>query len=467
MRTLLIIALSYAVGTCSSPPSLLEQVKLSGEFRVVTRNSPVTFYYGPEEARGIDYELARGFAERLGVELRIYLADQFWEIFPDVAQGKAHVGAAGLTITEPRRSLVDFGPPYQIVTQQLIYRRGTTRPKSIDDLLGGRLEIIASSAHVRLLERARREQPLLSWIENPEAGAEDLLRSVSTGDIDYTIMDSNFFSLLRPFHPDTRAAFSLGGESEIAWALPKGEDTSLRESISAYFAELEASGELQELLDRYYRAGRDFDYVGSRTFVRHFHSRLPQYRSLFTEAAEELDLDWRLLAAMAYQESHWNPEAVSPTQVRGIMMLTRHTAEMMEVEDRTDARESIMGGARYFVRVLNKVPERIPEPDRTWLAVAAYNVGFGHLEDARVITELQGGDPDQWKDVRERLPLLSQQQWYERVPRGFARGEEPVLYVDNVQRYHDFLRWMTATEPDGAEAPAVLSELTAPLEEAL
>src|SRR5690606_27155282 len=197
-------------------------------------------------------------------------------------------------------------------------------------------------------------------------------------------------------------------------------------------------------------------YVGSRAFVRHFEARLPLYRDLFKAAAEATGTDWRLLAAMAYQESHWNPEATSPTGVRGMMMLTERTADMMGVKDRLDAAESIMGGARYFKRVLGKIPERIPEPDRSWLAVAAYNVGFGHLEDARILTESQGGDPDDWTAVRERLPLLSEEEWHRRVPRGYAPGGQAVTYVDNVQQYYELLMWM------GSREAVTTSEITIP-----
>ena len=427
---------------------------LTGEFRVVTRNSPATFYYGPDEPRGIDYELAKGYADRLGVELRIYIADQFWQIFPDVDSGKAHIGAAGLSVTEPRLDLVDFGPPYQSIQQQVIYRRGARRPRELADLVGGRVEVLAGSAYVGLLEQARTEEPLLTWVENADDSIEELVRRVATGEIDYTIVDSNIFDLLRHSQPDARAAFNLGPETPIAWALRKTPDSSLRESVSAYFAELHATGELQEILDRYYfDAEDDFDYVGSRAFVRHFHTRLPAYRDLFVQAGMESNVDWRLLAAMAYQESHWNPQAVSPTGVRGMMMLTRTTARMIGVENRTSASESILGGGTYFRQILNKVPDRIPEPDRTWLAVAAYNVGYGHVEDARIITESQGGNPDAWQDVRERLPLLSDPRWYEHLPRGFARGSEPVLYVDNVRRYYEILLWMTADEMVEDEEP--------------
>ena len=134
------------------------------------------------------------------------------------------------------------------------------------------------------------------------------------------------------------------------------------------------------------------------------------------------------------------------TGVRGMMMLTEHTANMMEVGDRHDARSSVLGGAHYYLRVRRKVPERIGEPDRSWLAVAAYNLGFGHLEDARILTQMQGADPDQWEEVRERLPLLSDKAWFSRVQRGFAPGQTAVKYVDNVRRYYEILMWLDSHE---------------------
>jgi membrane-bound lytic murein transglycosylase F len=424
---------------------VLEQITSRGVLRVVTRNTPAAFYYGSDEPRGIEYELARGFAERLGVDLRIYIADQFGQVFPDVVTGKADIAAAALTVADARKEAVTFGPAYQDVQQQVIYRRGAKRPRKAADLLGGRLEVVAESAHAALLEQVRREEPMLTWIEDTQVGAEELLRKVAAGEIDYTIADSHVFALLRHFYPDVRVAFNLGPTNHVAWVLPKKAE-ELRESIAAYFAEIEATGELQRIFDRYYFASREFDYVGSRAFVRHYSTRLPQYREFFREAELATGVDWRLLAAMAYQESHWNPDAVSPTGVRGMMMLTEHTATMMDVENRDDARTSIIGGARYFTRVVRKVPERIAEPDRTWLAVAAYNVGFGHLEDARILTQTQGASPDSWVEVRERLPLLSEEQWYKRVQRGYAPGSQAVTYVDNVRRYYEILMWMERRE---------------------
>ncbi len=443
MRALAAVVMSLMLGTCASPPSVLDRILRSGELRVVTRNTPAAFYYGADEPRGIEYELARGFAERLGVGLRIYIADR---VYPDLTSRKADIAAASLTVADSRKDTITFGPAYQDIQPQLIYRVGSRRPHDLADLRG-RLEVAAGSPHAALLRSLRDEAPLLTWVEDADVGAEELLRQVADGEIDYTIADSNLFELLRHFYPDLRVAFSVGPKNQVAWALPKDADSeTLRERIASYFAEIQATGQLDNILDRYYFPTREFDYVGSRAFMRHIETRLPRYRDYFRQAARATGTDWRLLAAMAYQESHWDPDAVSPTGVRGLMMLTRHTAGMMDVADRADPETSIVGGARYYKRVLHKVPQRIHDPDRTWLAVAAYNLGYGHVEDARIIAQTQGASPDSWEQVRARLPLLSDEQWHRRVQRGYAPGEQAVAYVDNVRRYYEILMWMDSRD---------------------
>ena len=446
VRALFFVLLGVLLGSCSSPPRVLDQILALGELRVLTHNGPATFYYGSDEPRGLEFELARGFAARLGVDLKIVVEDRLGSLIPGLRSGgRAHIGAASIAVTGPRQELVAFGPAYGEVVQQVVYRRGTKRPRSFADLVGGSIEVRAGSAHAELLDAAREDHPELIWREDPRASVEELIRRVDEGLVDYTIVPSNLFGLLRHSYPEARAAFTIGEKYRIAWALPKGAH-ALREQVAAYFAEIEATGELDRLLDRYYFAARDFDYVGSRAFLRHMEARLPAFRPHFEEAERLTGIDWRLLAAIGYQESHWDPDAVSPTGVRGLMMLTEDTASMMEVENRGDPRESAIGGGLYFRNVLAKIPERIQEPDRTWLAVAAYNLGFGHLEDARIITEIQGGDPDRWDHVRERLPLLADEAWYSRVKRGYARGNVAVHYVDNVRRYHELLMWLADRE---------------------
>jgi membrane-bound lytic murein transglycosylase MltF len=168
---------------------------------------------------------------------------------------------------------------------------------------------------------------------------------------------------------------------------------------------------------------------------------LPLYQKWFEEAALQSSQDWRLLAAIGYQESKWNPEASSASGAKGLMQLTTDTATATDVTNPADPRQSIFGGARYFGQVYAKIPTHVPEPDRTWFALAAYNIGYGHLEDARVLAQKAGRDADSWDDVRKFLPLLEQQEWYTQTENGYARGWEPVRYVDNVRDYRDMLEW--------------------------
>ncbi len=182
-------------------------------------------------------------------------------------------------------------------------------------------------------------------------------------------------------------------------------------------------------------------YEDTWQFHQDLAARLPQYRAWFEEASQQTGVDWRLLAAIGYQESKWDPEAQSSMGASGMMMLTSDTADSLGVEDRSDAHESILAGARYFQEVRDKVPAHIPEPDRTWLAIAAYNVGYGHVEDARRLAQMRGKNPDSWQDVREQLPLLADETWYDRLKHGFARGAEPAQFVDRIQRFLKLLEW--------------------------
>ncbi|MDX1561818.1 MAG: transporter substrate-binding domain-containing protein, partial [Gammaproteobacteria bacterium] len=275
MRAFSAVVLGAFLGSCAPPPSLLDQIRSSGELRIITENSPTTFYYGAEERFGIEYELASAFADRLGVRLSLRTADEFWQLFPAVGTERAHIAAAGIIVTDPRRDIVDFGPGYQNVSAQLIYRMGQTRPRNLADVVGGQIEVEAATSHVGMLNQAARDVPELSWTENRNANAESLMRRVAAGDIDYAVVNSNEYKLLRHYYPEVRVAFTLDTGAELAWALPKGAD-DLREAVSAFFAEIEATGELQRILDRYYYAARDFDFVGSRAFVRHLNERLPQ-----------------------------------------------------------------------------------------------------------------------------------------------------------------------------------------------
>lgn len=435
--------LCLLVGTCQRLPPTLEQIRTLGELRVVTRNSPTAYYLGANGPEGPEYDLMRQFAAELGVALYVYTVPGFADIREQIANGGAHLAAAGLTINDAWGDAMAFGPPYQQVRQHLIYRQGRPKPRSLKDINGTHLEVAAGSAQAETLRRVRDRFPDLAWVERGRGDSLDLLGDVAEGAIDYTIVDSTEFALGRNYYNRVRVGFDLMAGESLAWVM-NSRDASLKQRVSRFFADITRSGRLAAVLDRYYGKSDRFDYVGPRSFLRDVQNRLPRYRAWFEEAAESVGEDWRLIAAIGYQESHWLPDAVSPTGVRGLMMLTEDTAQQIGVTDRVDPRQSIFGGARYYAMVRAKIPQRIPDPDRTWLALAAYNVGFGHLEDARILTQMHGRNPDSWQDVRAFLPLLAQEYWYTQTKRGYARGWEPVRYVDNIRGYLDILEWVAA-----------------------
>jgi membrane-bound lytic murein transglycosylase F len=446
-----IVALSLMLGTCSRLPGSLEQVRLLGAVRIVTRNSPLAYYEGAAGPEGPEYELARDFARMLGVRLELSFAGSAAAALESVARNQAHVAAAGIVANDLRRERVMFGPVFQRIDQHVVYRVQDRLPEGPEDLVGRQIVVSRNSTHAASLRRLAKDWPDLQWTEVDDSDSLDLLARVASGKADLTIADSTEFSLGRHFHPDLRPAFKLAESEAVAWALsPTGRD--LLPEVERFFAEIEAAGVLADILERNRRALVRFNRVDAANFVASVRERLPQYQAWFQEAAVETGLDWRLLAAIGYQESRWDEHAVSPTGVQGVMMLTAETAARVGIQDRIDPRESILGGARYFRLVERTIPKRIEDPDRTWLALAAYNVGYGHLEDARVLTQKRGQDPDSWPDVRATLPLLAQERYFSKLRRGYARGWEPVGFVRNVQTYAELLRWMIADEP--ASAPA-------------
>jgi len=456
MRTAGIIIFALVMSTCSRPPTSLEEVLSSGELRVLTRNSPTTFYEGAVGFDGLEYQLATGFADFLsakygrGIEAVFSTDDQFQELLPSIARGQAHILAAGMTITPEREAVVDFGPVYQTVSQQLIYRLDSSRPANIDTLGDKHLEVIAGSSYVDTLLNIQQLIPYLDWTENEAAEISELLVGVDSKEIDLTVADSNEFAVHRLYMPDLRVARDLKTNDKLAWAFGPYRTAQLQADAGEYFAKIHANGTLEQLVDRFYGHTDRFDYVGTRKFIRHYETRLEPYLDTFIAASEETGMDWRLLAAIAYQESHWDPKAVSHTGVRGMMQLTRVTADSLGVNDREDPAEAIPAGARYFAQLHERLKD-VPEPDRTWFTLAAYNVGIGHLRDARVLTKRRGGDPKRWLDVRESLPLLAIRKHYINLPHGYARGWEPVQHVSNIRTYFEILNWLTQDDETGTD----------------
>lgn len=445
------------LGACVEKPSTLERVKEDGVLRVITRNSPATYFQDRNGETGFEYELVKRFADDLGVKLEIETADSLDDLFDQLGKPSGPVlAAAGLVSSEKRTAQAKFSHPYLEVTPQVIYRNGRSRPTNVKGLIGKKIMVLKGSSHADQLAELKKQNPTLEYEESDAVEVVDLLRMVDEGQIDLTLVDSNELAMNQVYFPNVRVAFDLGDSRDQRWALAPGEDNSLLNEVNEFLDKAQKNGTLQRLKERYYGHVDVLGYVGAYTFAQHLQQRLPKYEKHFRASSKVEQVDWRLLAAIGYQESMWQPEVTSKTGVRGLMMLTQRTAQAMGVSNRLDPKQSIQGGAKYFVLIKSQLDDSIKEPDRTWFALAAYNVGSGHLEDARMLAKREGLNPNKWLDVKKMLPRLSQKQWYRKTRYGYARGGEPVHFVANIRRYYDILTWVTQPQLEGQVAEGSL-----------
>lgn len=419
---------------------------------VVTSNGPNTYYVKNEdEYAGFEYDLVHLFAKELGPEfsVKFVIADQLGKVIPTLLSGKAHFAAANLSITPQRAEVVKFGPSYLDVQQHIAFGIDQTpSPKSLTELIGKHIHVPKGSSYAERLKFLQASNPLLTWQET--GSTDELLEQVNMGVLDYTVADDRMIDILQNFYPNIGKGMALAEPEQIAWAFPTSGDPWLYAKSVDFFKRIQQDGRLKNLIDRYYGHTERLDPVDVSKFLQLTHTTLPKYAALFKQGQELTDIDWRLLASISYQESHWDPFNTSPTNVRGMMMLTEQTADAMDVTDRLDAKQSILGGAKYINILKRQVPERIPEPDRTWMALAAYNIGFAHLEDARVLASRMKLNPDSWADIKTTLPLLNKAQYYSTVKFGYASGGAPVIFVESIRTYYGILEKYQAAHQSGA-----------------
>jgi len=424
----------------------IDALKKQGELIVLTRNAPTTWYQGREGEVGFEHDLIQSFAKLHGLKVKFKIVDNFEQLIKQIQNGEAHIAAAGITKTEARinKGYV-FGPEYQQVQQQVVCRRSKRAvPKKIEDLLSRTIAVIKSSSYSESLQKLKLEYSDLKWDEVTESSTEQLLERVWKKEIDCTISDSNITRISRRYYPELVTAFSVKKKEPLAWVIaPKWK--GIKDSVTEWLEIIKSSSEFATIDERYYGHIQLYDFVDNRSFNRRIKSRLPKYRKTFEKAAAKYDLPWTLLAAQSYQESHWNPRAKSPTGVRGMMMLTLNTAKSIGVKSRLNPTQSIFGGAKYLKKMIKRIPESVAKEDRVWYALAAYNVGYGHLKDAMRLAKQQDLNGNQWLNLKKILPLLSQKKYYKKLKYGYARGTEPVRYVQRIRGYQQVLEQFLVT----------------------
>ena len=431
------IILCASIAGCYNPNDTLRKIKNRGQLVVITDNSAHGFYLYQDQQMGFEYQLAKAFADFLNIELTI-ITPGWGKMFDILLSGKGDLIASSLTKTARRKNRVAFSEEYMPVQQQVIIRKGFRGLKKLSDLNGKTVHIRKNTSyHERLVELKKSGLNIhLALYENTPT--EELLRQVQNNEIKITIADSNIFRLNRRYYPDLRIAFPISEHQSIGWAVKK-HDIRLIKKINQFFNIIKKDGTFAQIYNKYYAGTEMFDYVDIKKFHNRLKTRLPAYKRIIEEESKKYNFDWRLIAAVIYQESQFNPNAISYTGVRGLMQLTLPTADEMGISNRLNPEESIKGGIKYLHKLYNQF-ENLDPDEKLKFALGSYNVGFGHVKDARNIALQKGLDTNKWSSLEKTLPLLRYREYYEKSNFGYARGTEPIRYVNRILTYYNILK---------------------------
>ncbi|OIR12384.1 membrane-bound lytic murein transglycosylase F precursor [mine drainage metagenome] len=452
LRLSLFLLLISLIAGCSPADDKNQQRSAnanSKEIVFVTHNGPTTYYVnGDSQFAGIEYDLATLFVKDYmpGYQIKFLVVNSIGDVIPALLKGKANIAAANLSITHLRQELVQFSKPYQETQQQLILNNEVfENPKNLHTvkdlaLLSDKsIAVPAGTSYAERLSQLQKEQPKLHWQAIENTNSESLLEEVASGLLDFTVVDSHLLAVMKNYHPNLDVAMPIGKPEKIAWALSKNADPQLISKVNAFFDKIHQDGTLRNLIDRYYGNVDRLNTQDITNFLKLSNTLLPKYMNIFKQAQEITGIDWRLLAAISYRESHWDTFNTSPTNVRGLMMLTEKTADLMGVTDRLDPKQSIPAGAKYLLKLKDTIPDRVPEPDRTYMALASYNIGYAHVEDARVLAQRLKLNPDSWVDVKKTLVMLNNPEYYSTAKYGYASGGAPVIFVGSIRSYQRIL----------------------------
>ncbi|SLM32122.1 Membrane-bound lytic murein transglycosylase F [Desulfamplus magnetovallimortis] len=451
----LIIALTafiiYTRRQESTPLDSLSRILKSGKIRVITQNNANCYYIYRGEPMGFEYELAREFAAFLEVNLEI-ITPSWSDIFYTLDTKQGDFIAAGVTITDKRAQKMLFCQPYMTVQQMFIYHKSKLPIESIEELPGRTIHISDSTSyHERLLE-IKESGIDIDMVVHDDLDPEDLLRMISEKEvapsskssssdkeISYTIADSNIALLNRRYYPDIRIGIPIHEKEYIGWAV-KPDDIELSDKMVVFFDIIKSNGVYDKIYKKYYGNVDEFDYFDLLKFHERLETRLPRYKKVIMKECEKYGFDWRMIAAMIYQESHFDPKARSKTGVRGLMQITEETASDMGISNRRDPVQSMKAGIAYLKQLYHKFNGVNDTLDRIKFAMASYNIGYAHVLDAQRLARRQGLDANKWSSIKKTLPLLAKKKYYTKVKYGYARGGEPVKYIERIFMYYDILK---------------------------
>lgn len=441
MLTVFFVSILIHNQNLGTTTSTLDRIRSTGKLRLITANSLNTYSYYEGQPTGFEYDLALEFAKYLNVELDV-VTPGWNNLFVYLTQDKGDFIAAGISITTQRLEDAAFSIPYMTIQQRVIHHNLIFGPKNIEDLRFRTFHVRRDTSYHYRLEQIQASGIALNYILHDNIPTEELIAMVNRREIRFTIADSNIALLNQRYYPDIRIGIPIQERESLAWAVRKN-DTDMIVEINRFFLHANATGILRKITNKYYENTQNFDVYEIKKFHERIKTRLPKYKRVIMEESKKYGFDWRLVTAVVYQESHFNPNAKSFTNVRGLMQVTHATAREMGITNRRNPSQSIRAGIGYLNKMYQKFSHIEDEYQRMLFSLASYNIGYGHVQDALKIAEEKGLDPTTWQALKTCLPLLSKTQYVKTAKHGYARGWEPVQYVERILTYFDILKQKT------------------------
>lgn len=408
-------------------------------YKVLIQDSPLVFSINKDKVRfGIDNDLLENFSQNYKVKFKFTSFRSMEELNLALKENKFDIIISRTDLPQEELNYIK-GPEKEELYLSLFCQR-KSKVKKIDDLKDKKIWV--DNRYKNLFENSELsgDQNLkLKWITDFKI--YKTVKHISNIDHSCFITENLEGAFLNRYFPSYEKVTSISDTRSNYWLIHR-DHKELASLIHSWFHRAAREDEIMRIYDRYTTYLSELDHKDIYQFLKNIRELLPEYESEFKKAASEYDLPWQLVAAIAYQESHWDKDAVSYTGVKGIMQLTKETAKYLGVEDREDPEQSIWGGARYIRALLDKVPENMHSKDRLSLALASYNIGYAHMRDTQKLASSLGKNPYSWKHIRETLPLLEEEEYHEDLKYGYARGRETVEFVERVHGFYSLLKTM-------------------------
>lgn len=415
----------------------LDEIKKRGVLRMLTRNNAASYFLYRGEARGFDFALGKLIAKELDVRLEMVVAPDRAELIPWLLEGRGDLIAAQMTVTEDRKKRVAFSAPYLFTKEVLVKKKGAPGPSKVEELAGKKVHVRKSSSYRTSLEALQKTGVKVEIVDVPEdVETAVVLHQVADGEVPLTVADEHLLAIEQTYGVDVEAAFPLSEEeTSIAWAV-RPKDEKLKAFLDGFVKRKYRGLEYNVMKKRYFENERTITKFKAARVTNT--KQLSPYDDLIKKYSKKYGFDWRLMAAQAYVESRFDPNAKSWVGAKGLFQVMPRTGASMGFKNLEDPETGIHAGIKYMSKLMKRFDPKLPFRQRMRMALAAYNAGLGHVYDARRLAKAEGMDQDRWfGNVEKAMLLLSDKKYAKKARHGYCRGREPVAYVSHIQSLYD------------------------------